>query len=89
MPFQAVPAGISPDGTKLYVDFYKGNNLDDLVLELSENGPPQFRDRAVIKSSEGKGLENHPKDPSNSYLSFMSFRVDEKTYHLKFTAPCT
>ena len=41
LPYQAVPVGISPDGTKLYVDFYKGYNLDDLVLEVSENGPPQ------------------------------------------------
>lgn len=89
LPYQAVPVGISPDGTKLYVDFYNGNNLDALVLEVSENGAPQFRDRAVTKSSEGKWIEDHPKDPSNAYLSFMSFRVDEKTYHLKFTAPCT
>src|SRR6185503_426683 len=89
LPYQAVPVGMSADGTKLYVDFYKGNNLDDLVLEVSENGPPQFRDRAVIKSSEGKTIEDHPKDPSNAYLSFMTFRADENTYHLKFTAPCT
>lgn len=89
MPYQAVPAGISADGTKLYLDFYGGNGLDDLVLEISENGPPQFRDRAVIRSSEGKSIENHPKDPTNGYLSFMSFRVGEKTYRVKFSAPCT
>jgi hypothetical protein len=89
MPYQAVPVGISADGTKLYIDFYKGNNLDDVVLELSVSGPPQFRDRGVIKSSEGEWLESHPKDPSNSYLSFMSFRVGKKTYRIKFTAPCT
>ena len=89
MPYQAVPSGISADGTKLYLDFYQGNGLDGLVLEVSENGPPQFRDRAVIKSSEGKFLEDHPKDPTNSYLSFMSFRVGEKTYLVKFIAPCT
>ena len=89
MPYQAVPTGISADGTKLYLDFYPGNGLDDLVLEISENGPPQFRDRAVLGSSEGKFIENHPKDPTNGYLSFMSFRVGEKTYRVKFTAPCT
>ena len=44
MPYQAVPTGISADGTKLYIDFYTGNDLDHLVLELSENGPPQFRE---------------------------------------------
>ena len=88
-PYQAMPVGISVDGTKLYLAFYPGNDLDHLVLEVSENGPPQFRDRAVIKSSEGKFIENHPKDPTNGYLSFMSFRVGEKTYRVKFSAPCT
>ena len=89
LPYQAMPTGISADGTKLYVNFYNGSGLDHLVLEVSENGPPQFRDRAVIKSSEPKLLENHPKDPKNAYLSFMSFRVGEKIYRLKFFAPCT
>lgn len=89
LPYQAMPIGISADGTKLYVDFYNGLGLDHLVLEVSENGPPQFRERAVIKSSEPKVIENHPKDPKNAYLSFMSFRVGEKIYRLKFSAPCT
>jgi hypothetical protein len=26
---------------------------------------------------------------TDSYLSFMSFRVGEETYRIKFTAPCT
>ena len=89
LPYQAVPVGISADGTKLYLNFYPGNDLDHLVLELSENGPPQFRDRAVITSSEGETIENHPTDPTNGYLSFVSFRAGEKTYRIKFTAPCT
>lgn len=89
LPYQAMPTGISADGTKLYVNFYNGLGLDHLVLEVSENGPPQFRDRAVIKSSEPKLLENHPKDPNNAYLSYMSLRVGEKIYRLKFSAPCT
>ena len=89
LPYQAMPIGISADGTKLYVDFYTDYELDPLVLEISENGPPQFRERAVVKSSEGEAIENHPTDPLNSYLSFMSFRVGEKTYRVKFSAPCT
>jgi hypothetical protein len=89
LPYQAMPTGISADGTKLYIDFYNGLGLDNLVLELPEIGPPQFRDRAVIKSSEPKLLENYPKDPDNSYLTFTSMRVGEKVYRLKFSAPCT
>ncbi len=89
MPYQAVPTGISADGTKLYLDFYVDHDLDNLVLELSENGPPQFRDRAVVESGEGEHIENHPRDPNNGYLSFMSFRVGEKTYRVRFWGPCT
>lgn len=89
LPYQAVPVGISADGTKLYIDLYDGLGLDASVLELSSNGPPQFRDRAVIKSSEPKLIENHPKDPNNAYLSFTSLRLGEKVYRLKFWAPCT
>jgi hypothetical protein len=89
LPYQAMPIGISADGIKLYVDLYSGVGLDHLVLEVSQNGPPQFRDRAVIKSSEPKLIENHPKDPNNAYLSFTSLSVGEKVYRLKFSAPCT
>ena len=89
LPYQGMPVGISADGSKLYLAFYPGNDLEHLVLEVSENGPPQFRERAVIKSSEGKSVENHPTEPTNAYLSFMSFRAGEKTYRIKFTAPCT
>jgi len=89
LPYQTVPIGISADGTKLYLDFYDYYELTQLVLELSENGPPQFRDRAVIKSSEGKVIEDHPKDATNAYLSFMSFRVGERSYRIKFSGPCT
>ena len=89
LPYQTIPIGISADGTKLYLSFYTQYELDHLVLEVSENGPPQFRDRAVIKSSEGKWIEDHPKDPNNGYLSFVSFRVGEKSYRIKFWGPCT
>ena len=89
LPYQAIPIGISADGTKLYLSFYTQYELDHLVLEVSENGPPQFRDRAVVNSGEGKWIEDHPKDPNNAYLSFMSFRVGQKSYRIKFSAPCT
>jgi hypothetical protein len=41
LPYQSVPVGISPDGTKLYVEFYE-HELDALVLELLEDGRVRF-----------------------------------------------
>ena len=89
MPYQSVPIGISVDGTKLYLDFYTEYELDDLILELSEGGRLAFRDRAALDLKEGTWLENFPKDPNNSYLSFKKFEVANKTYIIRFTAPCT
>lgn len=90
MPYQTVPTGISADGTKLYLDFYTEYGLDDLILELSEDGSLAFRDRAAVGiKDEGTWLENAPKDPNNSYLSFMRFKSGNKTYIIRFIAPCT
>ena len=90
LPYQAVPTGISADGTKLYIDFYGGSGIeDDLALEISEDGTIAFRDRAALGLKEGTWIENFPKDPKNSYLSFMKFEAGNKTYIIRFTAPCT
>lgn len=90
LPFQTVPVGISPEGSKLYVEFYEGQAPDDLVLELSEDGKLQFRSRkGVDLKGEGEWIENYPKDPDNDYLSFMRFRARNRNYIVKFIAPCT
>ena len=90
LPYQTVPKGISVDGTKLYLDLYTEYELDDLILELSEDGTLVFRDRAALgPKGEGTWLENAPKDPNNSYLSFMKFKSGNKTYIIRFLAPCT
>lgn len=87
LPYQTIPIGISTDGAKLYLDFY--TKLDDVILELSENGSLAFRDRSEVQMVEGKFLEDHPKDPTNAYLSFIRFDVGDKTYIIRFSAPCT
>ena len=90
LPYQSVPVGISQDGTKLYVGFYPEYELDNLVLEVADDGRLAFRDRADMRlQGEGVWISNHPKDPENSYLSFIRFQAGDKTYTVRFTAPCT
>jgi len=90
LPYQTVPVGISADGRKLYLNFYVENNLDALLLELSEDGNVQFKARADVgPGGEGEWLDNHPKDPRNVYLSFMRFHTRGGNYIIKFSAPCT
>jgi hypothetical protein len=89
LPYQSIPIGISSDGAKLYLDFYTDYKLDDLVLELSENGKLAFRDRGEVQLVKGKWIEDHPKDPNNAYLSFIRFDTGDKTFIIRFSAPCT
>jgi hypothetical protein len=89
LPYQTAPAGISPDGTKLYLDFYTEYELEGLVLELSENGSIEFKAGADVQLSKGTWLEDHPKDARNAYLSFIRFSAGDKSYIVRFSAPCT
>lgn len=89
LPYQTIPVGISSDGAKLYLDLYTDYELDDLVLELSENGRLTFLDRRESQLIAGKLLEDHPKDPRNDYLSFIRFQAGDKTYIVRFWGPCT
>lgn len=89
LPYQTVPEGISADGTKLYLAIYE-EQLDALVLELSEDGKAQFKARSDVDlQGEGERIENHPKEPGNDYLMFMRFNVGGKKYIIKYSAPCT
>lgn len=88
-PYEAIPVGISRDGKKLYLDLWTEYHLDGLVLELSETGTLAFRDRTEAQMVEGNLIEDHPKDPNNAYLTFIRFDAGDKTYIIRFSAPCT
>ncbi len=95
-PFDIAPFGISKDGTKIYIetgydDGMEGNGfINDLVLEISEDGTFQLVERNNSNIiANGEELKNFPKDPENSYLGYTRFKDGDKTYFIKFSYPCT
>ena len=90
VPYGTTPVGVSADGTKLYLDTgYDEENINKLVLEISESGSLHFRARNRVNLGTGRDIERHPTDPNNAYLSFMRFRVGGKNYIIRYSAPCT
>ena len=65
------------------------DHLDELVLEISEDGRPGFRVKEEVGADSGEWIEDHPKDPRNDYLSFMRFRAGGRTHVVRFSGPCT
>ncbi len=89
LPYQTIPAGVSPDGKSLYLSFYEDAGLGELVLEISDDGRPRFRAADEVSARGGEWVEEHPTDPSNDYLSFMRFRAGGRTHVIRFSGPCT
>ena len=89
LPYQSVPIGISADGAKLYLHIYQFE-LDDLVLELSEDGKVAFRARAEIGlRDEGEWIENLPTHAAKTKLGFRRYQAGNKKYIVRFIPPCT
>ncbi len=89
LPYGTIPTGVSPDGRSIYVSFYEDDGLDELVLEIKEDGRPRFRAAREAGAKGGEWVEEHPKDSSNDYLSFMRFRAGGRTHVVRFSGPCT
>jgi hypothetical protein len=89
MPYQTIPVGVSPDARSIYLGFYEDFGLDELVLEISDEGRPRFRARREVLSGEGEWLTEHPTDPLDAYLSFKRFRAGGRTHVVRFSGPCT
>ncbi len=89
LPYGTIPTGVSPDGRSLYLSFYEDAGLDELTLEITEDGRPRFRAAREVGAKGGEWVEEHPKDPSNDYLSFMRFRAGRRTHVIRFNGPCT
>ncbi|HEX8290590.1 MAG TPA: hypothetical protein VF570_02465 [Pyrinomonadaceae bacterium] len=89
LPFQAIPVGISPDGRSIYLDFYEEYGLDELLLELSEDGRPRFRARSGTDLGRDEWVTDPPKNPEDDFEGYKRFRVGGRTHVVRFTGPCT
>lgn len=84
VPYETYPAGISEDGTKLYVE----GPIEDVLLEIASDGGFKLVPKTEVISGEGK-FHDYPKNPKNAYESYMKFKAGAKTHYIKFSGPCT
>jgi hypothetical protein len=84
VPRETYPMGISEDGTKLYID----GPVEDVFLEISADGSFKFAAKNEIRSDEGTpcSIRRNRKD---DYETCIKFKAGQKTYHIKFSGPCT
>jgi hypothetical protein len=91
VPLDSELAGISEDGTRIYLDLYN-NYTEDLfskvVVEVSES-TIRFRARSAVAAQAGEVITNHPTDQPNAYLTFKRFRIGNKQYIIRYDSPCT
>ncbi len=84
VPSEGYPLGISEDGTKLYVE----GAFEDIYLELAEDGSFKLVPRDEVRSGKGEFYEV-PENPKDVYEGCYRFRIADKTYLVRFSAPCT
>ena len=104
VPAQTWPIGISADGRTLYLPIEFTKNDSDAngwwlwkqgkkryptsVLAISPTGI-QFEVAAKALAGQGVEIPDIPEDPNNNYLAYRRFRVNGKTYIIRFSNPCT
>jgi hypothetical protein len=84
VPAEGYPLGISEDGTKLYVE----GAFDDIYLEISPEGSFRFIPKAEVISDKGESCPV-PNNPDDAYEGCMKFKVADKVYFVRYSAPCT
>ncbi len=94
MPFENFPLGVSADGTTVYLPAWNPDGgmspgSKPIYLGVSESGVRFEAVGDLLSLQSGVWLDDHPTDPENSYLSFMRFRLSNKSYIIRFSAPCT
>lgn len=89
LPYQTIPAGVSPDGKSVYLSFYEEAGLDELVLEISEEGSPRFTARAKAAAAKGEWVTDPPREPDDPFEGYMRFSVGRKGHVIRFSGPCT
>lgn len=91
VPLDSEVAGVSEDGTNLFLYLYNGydGDLDNkVVLEVS-GSTIRFRGRSQVAAQDGEFIKDHPTDPLNAYLAFKRFRVGHKQHIIRYDVPCT
>lgn len=89
LPYQTIPVGISRDGTRLFVAFYDSDDLDQLVLEITDVGV-QFRARdEAISNITDEWVTDHQSNSLDSYLAYKRFYTRGGVYVVRFSSPCT
>jgi hypothetical protein len=92
VPLDTELAGISEDGTRIYVELYNNYNSEDLinkmVIEVSRS-TMRFQARSQVAARDGEFVMNQQTDRVDSYLAFKRFRVGNKQYIIRYDLPCT
>lgn len=94
-PIDSTPIGISEDGTKIFFESWEflQNQMDgykeqpiNLAIEISEDGSLRFVDEKEIKSSKGVDFDY---DKKYTEIIYTKYKVGDKEYKVKYSAPCT
>ena len=59
------------------------------LLAFSSEGMRFVVAKPILARQKSEEINKHPKNSKNSYLSFRRFRVGNKGYIIRYSAPCT
>jgi hypothetical protein len=91
VPLDTQLAGISEDGTIIYIELlnnYTEDLINRIVVEVS-GSTIRFRALNKVAVRDGEFVKDHPTDPRDSYRTFKRFRIGDKQYIIRYDLPCT